>query len=94
MNTSIIFGLIALGFLWYNLYVSIAIIKYLRSKGENASLFVGSIYVKGRIFRYLARYEEITFREDGKVGGLYLQFYFSFIGLILTLFVGLVSLSL
>ena len=62
MNTSVVFGLIALVFLWYNLYVAISIIKYLRSKGEEASLFLGQVYIKGRIFKYLPIYEEITVR--------------------------------
>lgn len=93
MSTPIIFGLIALAFLWYNLYVTTAIIKYLKSKGEDASLFNGRVYVKGKIFKYLPLYEEHTYREDGKVGGLYTQFYISFVGLMISLFIGIVSVA-
>ena len=93
MNTPVIFGLIALGFLWYNLYVSISIIKYLKSKGEEASLSNGGIYVKGKIFRYLPLYEEYTYREEGKVGGLYTQFYISFVGLMISLLIGIASVA-
>ena len=94
MNTPVIFGLIALAFLWYNLYVTTAIIKYLKSKGEDASLFKGGIYIKGRIFKYLPLYEEHTYRENGKVGGLYTQFYISFAGLIISLLIGIVSVAI
>ena len=93
MNTPVIFGLIALAFLWYNLYVSTAIIKYLKSRGEDASLFDGGVYVKGKIFKYLPLYEEHTYRETGRVGGLYPQFYISFAGLMISLLIGLMSLA-
>ncbi len=93
MNTPVIFGLIALAFLWYNLYVSTAIIKYLKSRGEDASLFDGGVYVKGKIFKYLPLYEEHTYRETGRVGGLYTQFYISFAGLMISLLIGLMSLA-
>ena len=93
MDTTIIFGLIALAFLWYNLYVTTAIIRYLKSKGEDASLFNGGIYVKGKIFRYLPLYEEYTYKENGKVGGLFTQFYISFVGLVISLLIGIVSLA-
>ena len=94
MNTAIVFGLIALAFLWYNLFVTTAIINYLKSKGEDASLFNGGIYIKGKIFKYLPLYEEHTYREEGKVGGLYIQFYISFVGLIISLLIGIVSVAI
>ncbi len=94
MNIPIICGLIALAFLWYNLYVTTAIIKYLKSKGKDASLFNGGVYIKGKIFKYLPMYEELTFKEEGKVGGLYTQFYISFVGLLIFLFIGIVSAAL
>jgi len=93
VNTTIIFGLIALAFLWYNLYVTTAIIRYLKSKGEDASLFNKGIYVKGKIFKYLPLYEEHTYKEHGKVGGLYTQFYISFVGLMISLLIGIVSVA-
>jgi hypothetical protein len=93
VNTPLIFGFIALGFLWYNLYVTISIIKYLKSKGEDASLFSGGIYIKGKIFKYLPMYEEHTYKEEGRVGGLYTQFYISFVGLMISLFIGIMSVA-
>lgn len=93
MNTPLIFGFIALGFLWYNLYVTISIIKYLKSKGEDASLFSRGIYIKGKIFKYLPMYEEHTYKEEGRVGGLYTQFYISFVGLMISLFIGIMSVA-
>lgn len=93
MNTPVIFGLLALAFLWYNLYITTRIIKYLKSKGENASLFNGGVYIKGKIFKYLPLYEEHTYREEGKVGGLYTLFYISFVGLIISLLLGMASVA-
>lgn len=94
MNVPIIFGLLALAFLWYNLYVSTRIINYLKSKGEDASLFNGGVYIKGKIFKYLPLYEEHTYKEKGRVGGLYTQFYISFAGLMISLFIGIVGVAL
>lgn len=68
--------------------------KYLRSKGEDTSLFNAGIYIKEKIFKYLPLYEEFSYREDGKVGFLYTQFYISFVGLIISLFIGIVSIAL
>ncbi|MEJ2584683.1 MAG: hypothetical protein P8Z38_06450 [Robiginitalea sp.] len=50
-------------------------------------------YIKGKIFKYLPLYEELTFQEDGKVGGLYTQFYISFVGFLISLFLGIASIA-
>ncbi len=92
MNTSIVFGLITLAFVWYNLFVSIAIIKYLRSMGKEASLYRCGFFVKGKIFAYLPVYKESTLKNNGKTGGLYYQFYLSFLLALIFLILGLLSL--
>jgi len=90
MNTlAIIFGIIALIFIWWNLWVSIKIVKYLKSKGENASLFSNGIYVKGKIFKYLTLYNKISLESTGKVGQLYIEFYISFFLFIIFLIFGI-----
>jgi hypothetical protein len=79
MNAPAIFiGVITLLLIWLNLWVSIQIIHYLKSKGEEVSLFNGMLFVKGKIFKYLPLYKKITFEEKGKVGGLYTAFYITF----------------
>ena len=93
MRFSIIFGLLALIALWYNLYVSISIIKYLKSNGKEANLFTKGFYVKGKIFKYLPLYKETTLKKEGKVGHLYAQFYYSFLLLLFFLIAGLISVS-
>jgi len=93
MNYTIIFGLIALIFLWYNFYVSISIVKYLKSNGKEASLFTKGFYVKGKIFKYLPLYKEITLQNEGKVGSLYSHFYFTFLSMLFFLVLGLISVS-
>lgn len=93
MSYSIIFGFIALIFLWYNFYVSISIVKYLKSNGKEASLFTKGFYVKGKIFKYLPLYKETTVKKEGKTGNLYAQFYFSFLSMLFFLVLGLISVS-
>ena len=93
MSYSIIFGLIALIFIWYNFYVSISIVKYLKANGKEASLFTKGFYVRGKIFKYLTLYKETTIQKEGKVGNLYSQFYFSFFMLLFFLILGLISVS-
>ena len=79
MNTSaIIVGVITLLLIWLNLWVSIKIIDYLKSKGEDVSLFNGGFFVRGKIFKYLPLYKKLTLEEGGKVGGLYTTFYITF----------------
>lgn len=92
MKTPILFGVITLAFLWYNLIVSIAIINYLRSKGKDVSLFKNWFFIKGRIFAYLPVYKETTLKNNGRVGGLYFQFYFSFMLAMTFLVLGILSL--
>lgn len=94
MNISIILGFITLIFLWYNFYISILIVKYLKSKGEDVSLFNKSgFYIKGKIFKYLPLYKQITITNEGKIGSLFYQFYISFIFFILFLILGIISVS-
>lgn len=89
----IIIGAIALIFIWWNLWISRKIIKYIKSKGEEASLFNNGIFVKGKIFSYLPLYKKLSLQEDGKVGQLYYNFYLSFILFFAFLLAGLVMVS-
>ena len=93
MSPSIIFGLITLAFVWYNFYVSLAIVNYLKANGKEANLFSKGFYVKGKIFKYLPLYKETTLQKEGKVGSLYSQFYISFIGLFIFLALGILTVS-
>ena len=92
MKTAVLFGFITLLFLWYNLFVSISVLNYLKSKGFEVSLFNGGFFVKGKIFKYLPVYKEETFRNTGKTGALYFQFYLSFLLTMVFLILGLLSL--
>ena len=90
MNTiAIIFGVVALIFIWWNLWVSTKIVKYLKSNGENSSLFNNGFYVKGKIFKYLPLYKKISFENTGKVGQLYITFYISFFLILIFLIFGI-----
>ena len=90
MNTlAIILGVIALFLIWWNLWISIKIVKYLKSKGSDASLFSHGIYVKGKIFRYLPLYRKLSIENTGKVGQLYSLFYVSFISMLIVLIFGI-----
>lgn len=86
-------GIIALGFLWWNLWISTKIIKYVKGKGEEASLFNNGIFVKGKIFSYLPLYKKLSLEENGKVGQLYYNFYISFIMFLVFFLVGLVMVT-
>jgi len=92
-NSVIIIGIIALVFIWWNLWISMKIIKYIKSKGEEASLFNNRFFIKGKIFSYLPLYKKLSLKEDGKVGQLYYNFYMSFIMFLAFLLVGLVMVS-
>ena len=90
MNTiAIILGVIMLFFVWWNLWISTKIIKYLKSKGENASMFSHGIYVKGKIFKYLPMYKKLTMDSTGKLGPLYSLFYISFFFMLIILLFGI-----
>lgn len=90
MNSlAIVFGLITLGFIWWNLWCSIKIIKYLQSKGEKVSLFNSGIFVKGKIFMYLPLYKKLSFEIDGKIGPLYVTFYVTFFSMLIFLIFGI-----
>jgi hypothetical protein len=91
MNTSVIIvGVITLLLIWLNLWVSIKIIDYLKSKGEDVSLFNGGFFVRGKIFKYLPLYKKVTLEIDGKVGPLYNTFYLTFILFMFSLGVGII----
>jgi len=80
MNTIvIIIGIIILIFIWWNFWVSIQIVKYIKRKGEKVRLFKNFLFVKGKIFKYLPVYKKLTIQENDKVGQLYYYFYLSFI---------------
>ena len=90
MNTlAIILGVIALFIIWWNLWISVNIVKYLKREGNDASLFSHGIYVKGKIFRYLPLYRKLTLEKNGKVGNLYSLFYISFISMLIVLLFGI-----
>ncbi len=74
----LLFGSLCLVFLWINLWASIRIIAYLKSRGEEASLFKKGFFIKGRIFRYLGRYKSLTTQEYGRAGKWLPVFYLSF----------------
>jgi hypothetical protein len=91
MNTpAIIIGVMALLLIWLNLWVSVKIINYLKSKREDVSLFNGMIFVKGKIFKYLPLYKKISFEEKGKVGELYAAFYITFFLFLIFLGLGII----
>ncbi len=87
MNSlAIITGVIALCFIWWNLWISTKIVKYLKNKGENVSLYSNGFFVRGKIFRYLPLYRKLSIESTGKVGQLYITFYITFF-LFLTFFI-------
>ncbi len=91
MNLPIIFGVLTLIFLWYNLIVSIRIIHYLRDNGKTVSLYNSGFFVKGKIFRFLPLYKEVSFTNEGRVGKLYANFYISFLCAIFFLLLGIIT---
>lgn len=82
-------GIICLLFIWWNLWISMRIVLYLRDHDHDASLFKGPIFIKGRIFRYLPVYKQISKEEEGRTGSLYRWFYISFVGMSLFFLAGL-----
>jgi hypothetical protein len=79
MNSiAIIIGVITLLFIWWNLWVSTKIVKYLKNKGEDVSLYNNGFFVRGKIFKYLPLYRKLSIEDTGKVGQLYITFYITF----------------
>lgn len=74
----LLFGSLCLLLLWINLWSSIRIIDYLKTRGEEASLFKKGFFIKGRIFRYLGRYKSLSSQEYGRAGKWLTIFYLSF----------------
>jgi hypothetical protein len=90
---AIIIGVIALLLIWWNLWISIKIVKYLNENGQDASLFLHKFFIKGKIFRYLASYKKISLKNTGKVGELYSLFYISFVLMLIVLLLGIAVVS-
>ena len=78
-------GFITLVLIWWNLYVSVQIVKYLRERGIDARI----AHRKGSIFKYLSTYRKISAKETGREGPLYQQFVVSFLLFMSTLFIGI-----
>ena len=94
MNSfAIVFGVLALVLIWWNLWISTQIVKFLKSKGQDASLFKNGFFVKGKIFDYLPKYKELTKGETGKTGKYYVQFYVTFIGMLIMLLFGILAMT-
>ena len=94
MNSfAIVFGVLALVLIWWNLWISIQIVKFLKSEGQDASLFRNGFFVKGKIFEYLPKYKELTMGKTGKTGKYYVQFYVSFIGMLIMLLFGILAIG-
>lgn len=86
----IITGLLCLFFIWWNLSISNKIIKYLKIKGEEVSLFNDGFFIGGKIFKYLPLYKKTTLENDGKVGRLYSKFYLTFFIYLVLLIIGII----
>ncbi len=91
MNASIVIGFVLLLLIWWNLSISVRIVKYLKSQNIDASLSEHGFFVKGRIFRYLPIYKKVTIEQEGKVGALYNQFYLSFAASVILFISGVLS---
>lgn len=89
----IFLGVLALLLIWWNLWVSRLIVLYLRDKGESASLFKFGFFIKGKIFSYLPLYRKRSLEDEGKVGKLYWQFYFSFATAMFLIIIGVIMLG-
>ena len=79
-------GIISLGLLLWNLWISIQIVKYLNDNNIKAKI----AYQRGRIFRYLPVYKKITIEKTGQVGQLYNFFIISFVLFSFCLIVGII----
>ena len=91
MNSlAIIIGLITLCFIWWNLWISIKIIQFLKSKGEEVSLFNNGFFIRGKIFKYLPLYRKLTIENQGQTGNLYILFYTSFFLFLIFLIFGII----
>lgn len=90
---AIVFGVLALVLIWWNLWISIQIVKYLKKEGEDASLFQKGFFIKGKIFEYLPKYKELTIKKTGKAGRYYSLFYITFIGMLVMLLFGILAVS-
>lgn len=86
---AIIIGVITLFFIWWNLWVSVKIVKFLKSKGEEVSLFNNGFFVRGKIFMYLPLYRKLSIETSGKVGHLYITFYITFFLFLIFLIFGI-----
>lgn len=93
MKPFIIYGLLALVFIWYNLYLSNSIVNYLKQHQKEASLFdKGGLFVRGKIFKYLPIFKNTSLKVEGKVHSNYHLFYLSFFLYLFFLILGLANL--
>lgn len=82
----ILIGIISLGLLLWNLWISIQIVKYLNENNVKAKI----AHQRGRIFKFLPVYKRITIKATGKVGPLYNLFVISFVLFSIFLITGIV----
>ena len=76
-------------FLIWNFTISAKIMDYLKKRGEKVNL--ATMHFK--IFDNAGKYKELTIKESGETGKLYLPFIISFIIFALILFSGLILVS-
>jgi hypothetical protein len=86
----ILIGIIALGLLLWNLWVSIQIVKYLNANNIKAKI----AHQRGKIFRFLPVYKKSTIETTGKPGPLYNLFVLSFVLFSICLFIGFILVSI
>ena len=83
-------GLVCLGLLLWNLWISIQIVKYLNKNNIKAKI----AHQRGRIFKFLPVYKRTTIELTGKVGTHYTLFIISFILFSVCLTIGIVYASM
>lgn len=89
-DLTILIGVITLGFILWNLWVSIRIVKYLNENNVKAKI----AHQRGKIFSFLSIYKKLTVEQNGKVGSLYRLFFISFILFTLFLLTGITLVAL
>ena len=89
-DLTILIGVITLGFILWNLWVSIRIVKYLNENNVKAKI----AHQRGKIFSFLSIYKKLTVEQNGKVGSLYRLFFISFILFALFLLIGITLVAL
>lgn len=82
----ILIGLITFALILWNLRISMQIADELTKRGIRVRI----AHQRGRIFKYLKMYREITAGEAGRPGPLYFRFILSFVLFMTSLFAGIV----